>query len=67
MPLMDGYQMIANIREQKEHRNLPILTLTANAMKEERSKSIRAGANDYLTKPIDIEQLCSAMRVWLCR
>ena len=67
MPLMDGYQMIAKIREQKEHRNLPILTLTANAMKEERSKSIRAGANDYLTKPIDIEQLCSAMRVWLYR
>lgn len=67
MPIMNGNEMISRIRQQDQYRNLPILALTANAMKEERSKSIRAGANDYLTKPIDIQKLISAMRVWLFR
>ena len=67
MPVMNGNEMIARIRQQDQYRNLPIIALTANAMKEERNKSIRAGANDYLTKPIDIEKLLSAMRIWLFR
>ena len=67
MPIMDGYETIKEIRTHNKWRQLPILALTANSMREERSKSIGAGANDYLTKPIDIEQLCSAMRIWLHR
>ena len=67
MPIMNGNTMIERIRQQDQYRNLPIIALTANAMKEERHKSIRSGANDYLTKPIDTEKLFSAMRIWLYR
>jgi len=65
MPVMDGYEAIHYIRKQDRFQDLPILTLTAKAMKEDRYKSISVGANDYPSKPVDIEQLLSLMRVWL--
>ncbi|RKZ39306.1 MAG: hypothetical protein DRQ49_11920 [Gammaproteobacteria bacterium] len=65
MPVMDGYEAMQAIRAQKQFAHLPIIALTAKAMKEDREKSIAAGANDYLSKPVDIEQLLSLIRVWL--
>jgi len=65
MPEMDGYEAMKLIREQKEHKKLPIIALTAKAMKHDREKCIEAGANDYIAKPVDIDQLLSMMRVWL--
>jgi PAS domain S-box-containing protein len=65
MPKMDGYDTMRKIREQKEFRQLPIIALTAKAMKGDKAKCIDAGANDYLTKPVDTDKLLSLMRVWL--
>ncbi|MCF8347410.1 MAG: response regulator [Bacteroidales bacterium] len=65
MPEMDGLTAIRRIRAQEKYRNLPIIVLTAKAMKEDRIKAIEAGANDYLAKPVDNEKLLSLMRVWL--
>jgi CheY-like chemotaxis protein len=65
MPEMDGYQTIRAIREDEEFQQLPIISLTAKAMKGDREKSIAAGASDYITKPVDTDQLLSLMRVWL--
>nr|MDP8942753.1 response regulator [Actinomycetota bacterium] len=65
MPEMDGYETIRAVRAMPEHERLPIISLTAKAMKGDREKSIAAGASDYITKPVDIEQLLSLMRVWL--
>ena len=65
MPVMDGYETMRQIRTKDKINNIPIIALTAKAMKEDRDKCIEAGANDYLTKPIDIEKLISLMRVWL--
>jgi CheY-like chemotaxis protein len=65
MPEMDGYQTIRAIREQDEFQQLPIISLTAKAMKGDREKSIASGASDYITKPVDTDQLLSLMRVWL--
>lgn len=65
MPEMDGYTAMAQIRKDKTYRKIPIIALTAKAMKEDRQKCIEAGANDYLTKPINIDQLNSLLRVWL--
>jgi CheY-like chemotaxis protein/CHASE3 domain sensor protein len=65
MPEMDGYEAMKLIRQQKEHKKLPIIALTAKAMKNDREKCIEAGANDYIAKPVDIDQLLSMMRVWL--
>ena len=67
MPVMDGYQAMARIREQTRFKNLPIVALTAKAMVEDRAKCIQAGANDYLAKPIDIDKMISLMRVLLYR
>ena len=67
MPQMDGYQTIAVIRENPEFRRLPIIALTAKAMKGDREKCLEAGASDYLAKPVNTEQLLSALRMWLHR
>jgi CheY-like chemotaxis protein/HAMP domain-containing protein/predicted transcriptional regulator len=67
MPEMDGYQTIAAIRENPLFRRLPIIALTAKAMKGDREKSLEAGASEYLAKPVNTEQLLSAMRSWLHR
>lgn len=65
MPEMDGYEAMRRIREMPEYKKLPIIALTAKAMKEDRSKCIEAGASDYVKKPIQTDQLLSLMRVWL--
>ncbi len=67
MPQMDGYQTIGAIREQPKFRRLPIIALTAKAMKGDREKCLEAGASDYLAKPVNTEQLLSALRIWLHR
>ncbi|WP_435922437.1 response regulator [Paenibacillus sp. DYY-L-2] len=65
MPEMDGYEAMRRIRQMPEYAKLPIIALTAKAMKDDRSKCIEAGASDYVKKPIQTEQLLSLMRVWL--
>ncbi|MFD2367732.1 response regulator [Pseudoduganella sp. GCM10020061] len=65
MPEMDGYDTMRAIRRIPKFRSLPIITLTAKAMKGDRDKCIAAGASDYITKPVDVAQLLSLMRVWL--
>jgi CheY-like chemotaxis protein len=67
MPEMDGYEATRTVREMPEFERLPIVALTAKAMKGDREKSIASGASDYITKPVDVEQLLSLMRVWLHR
>ena len=67
MPEMDGYQTIAAIRENPTFRRLPIIALTAKAMKGDREKCLESGASEYLAKPVNTEQLLTAMRSWLHR
>ncbi len=67
MPEMDGYETMQRIRAQQKFKNLPMLALTAKAMKGDLEKCIEAGANDYLSKPVDAERLFSMLRVWLYR
>jgi len=64
---MDGYDTIRAIRNDPDARALPIVALTAKAMKGDREKCLEAGASDYLAKPVNTEQLLSALRMWLHR
>ncbi|MBF0318859.1 MAG: response regulator [Nitrospirae bacterium] len=65
MPEMDGYEAMREARKIRRYRDIPIIALTAKAMKEDRIKCIEAGANDYLSKPIDRDRLLSLLRIWL--
>ncbi|MFL5728170.1 MAG: response regulator, partial [Cytophagaceae bacterium] len=65
MPEMDGYETTQKIRRENKNNSLPIIAVTAKAMKGDRQKCIDAGASDYITKPVKIDQLLSLMRVWL--
>jgi CheY-like chemotaxis protein/signal transduction histidine kinase/HAMP domain-containing protein len=67
MPEMDGYETTRAIREQPQWRDLPVIAVTAKAMKGDREKTLATGASDYIMKPVDTEQLLSLMRVWLYR
>src|SRR5262249_4085764 len=67
MPEMDGYETMRAIRQNQRHRLLPMIALTAKAMKGDREKCLEAGASDYIAKPVNSEQLLSLMRVWLHR
>jgi CheY-like chemotaxis protein len=67
MPEMDGYEAISAIRQMEEFRQLPIIALTAKAMKTDRDHCLEVGASDYISKPLDIDQLLSLLRVWLSR
>jgi len=65
MPEMNGFEAMEEIRKERRFKDLPIIALTAKAMKGDRAKCIEAGANDYLAKPVDVDRLFSMLRVWL--
>jgi len=67
MPKMDGYEATKQIRKQNKWTKLPVIALTAKAMMDDREKCIAAGANDYITKPVDVNKLISLMRIWLAQ
>jgi CheY-like chemotaxis protein len=65
MPGLDGYDAMREIRKIKKFKTLPIIAVTAKAMKGDRQKCIEAGASDYITKPVESEQLISLLRIWI--
>jgi CheY-like chemotaxis protein len=65
MPEMDGFTAMREIRKRPECKKLPIIALTAKAMKDDQEKCLAAGANDYIAKPLDVEKLLSLVRVWM--
>jgi len=65
MPEMDGYETIRRIRGKQDYRMLPIIALTAKAMKGDREKCLEAGASDYVAKPVNTDQLMSLVRTWV--
>jgi CheY-like chemotaxis protein len=65
MPEMDGYEATAEIRKNPRWRKLPVIAVTAKAMRDDQDRCLQAGANDYLAKPIDLDRLFSLIRVWL--
>lgn len=67
MPEMDGYEALQHIRQIPRYENLPIIALTAKAMKNDREKCIEAGASDYIGKPVNLDQLFSLIKIWLYR
>ena len=67
MPNMDGYETIREIRRQEQFRQLPVIALTAKAMKGDRERCIEAGASDYITKPVNLDDLIWMLRAWLPR
>jgi len=67
MPEMDGYETIRRIRANPRFQSLPIIALTAKAMKGDREGCIAAGASEYISKPVDTDQLISLLRIWLNR
>ena len=67
MPEMDGYEATQEIRKIESLKTLPIIALTAKAMKEDKEKCFSVGMSDYISKPVNLEQLLSLMRVWLYR
>ncbi|HTE39856.1 MAG TPA: response regulator, partial [Steroidobacteraceae bacterium] len=67
MPEMDGYEAIRRIRSEDRFKRIPIIAVTAKAMKGDRERCLQAGASDYITKPVDMDQLRSLLRVWMYR
>jgi CheY-like chemotaxis protein len=67
MPGMDGYQAMKGIRQISKFKSIPIIAVTAKAMQGDRQKCLEAGASDYITKPVETEQLLSLLRIWLDR
>jgi CheY-like chemotaxis protein len=65
MPVMDGYEAMRAIRSMPEIQNIPIICLTAKAMKEDHENALKNGANDYLSKPVNIEKLFAMLKIWL--
>ena len=67
MPEMDGLTAMREIRKRPEWQKLPIIALTAKAMKDDQDKCLQAGANDYIAKPLDVDKLLSLVRVWMAQ